>query len=169
MPSSMDIDNVENVELGQEPFSPQSFDPEKIMAAFLMHRISKLSKEALADFASLGEDIAKCGSQDDWLEIAETIREILFPDELVGNLHEGAMSKVPSEHLEARKNWIGTKIKELREEAGFSQTDLASRSGLTQSHVSRLENGDHSPSNKTLSRIADALGKSVGDLDPQED
>ncbi|MDM8008608.1 MAG: helix-turn-helix transcriptional regulator [Phycisphaerae bacterium] len=43
---------------------------------------------------------------------------------------------------------------------------LASKSGLPQSHISRLEAGRHSPSHKTLEKLASALAVPVNRLDP---
>ena len=61
---------------------------------------------------------------------------------------------------------IGRGIKRLREKRGWSQTQLAERAGLTQSHVSRLENGEHSPTHLTLSKLAEALEVALESLDP---
>ena len=67
------------------------------------------------------------------------------------------------------KKWsehVGGRIKERREGLGFTQADLASKAGLTQSHISRLESATHSATHKTLEKIAQALGVQVRDLDP---
>lgn len=52
---------------------------------------------------------------------------------------------------------VGQKIRQLRKQARITQKDIASRSGLTVSYLSRLENDRITPSVKTLRRIADAL------------
>ncbi|MBW2731654.1 MAG: helix-turn-helix domain-containing protein [Deltaproteobacteria bacterium] len=52
---------------------------------------------------------------------------------------------------------VGKKIRKLRKQAGFTQRDVALRSGLTVSYLSRLENDRITPSVKTLRRVADAL------------
>jgi DNA-binding XRE family transcriptional regulator len=44
-----------------------------------------------------------------------------------------------------------------REELGLSQRELAKRAGLSHTVISRIEGGEHSPSRKTLERLADAL------------
>ena len=72
----------------------------------------------------------------------------------------------PGQELESYATYIGAKIREKREAAGLSQQQLEERSGLPQSHISRLENGLHSPSFATLEKIAGALGIPVTDLDP---
>lgn len=50
------------------------------------------------------------------------------------------------------------KLSALRSAAGETQRQLAARLHMTESMVSRLERGDHVPSLKTLSRIANAYG-----------
>ena len=46
-----------------------------------------------------------------------------------------------------------------RNEAGLTQKELAATSGLTQSNISKFENGISKPSIESLKKIADALGK----------
>ena len=67
-----------------------------------------------------------------------------------GNLADGE----PSKWLE----FISKRIRDLRKQAGMTQDELADRGGLTQSHLSRLEKGDHSPNGATLAKLARALG-----------
>ncbi|MBV8120001.1 MAG: helix-turn-helix transcriptional regulator, partial [Alphaproteobacteria bacterium] len=47
------------------------------------------------------------------------------------------------------------KLLELRTQSGETQRQLAARLAMTESMISRLERGDHTPSLKTLCRIAD--------------
>jgi DNA-binding XRE family transcriptional regulator len=44
-----------------------------------------------------------------------------------------------------------------REALGLSQRELAKRAGISHTVVSRIEQGEHTPSRKTLERLADAL------------
>jgi transcriptional regulator with XRE-family HTH domain len=53
------------------------------------------------------------------------------------------------------------RLLELRARTGETQKQLATRLGMTESMISRLERGDHVPSLKTLCRIADAFGRSL--------
>ena len=46
-----------------------------------------------------------------------------------------------------------------RSAANLTQKQLAQRSGVSQSNISKIENGNYHPSLSTLKRIADALGK----------
>lgn len=68
--------------------------------------------------------------------------------------------------LQARMDWVGAQIRKFRKEAGLTQHQLSEKADLPQSHVSVLERGKHSPSHKTLSKIAEALGIELHTLDP---
>ncbi len=68
-----------------------------------------------------------------------------------------------------RKAWaihIGKQIRMVREQRGLTQTVLAENSGIPQSHLSRLENGEHSANRATLEKIARALDMNLVQWDP---
>lgn len=52
---------------------------------------------------------------------------------------------------------LGRAVRERREELGWSQQELASASGMTQSAVARFETGGTVPTLKVLERLARAL------------
>ena len=57
------------------------------------------------------------------------------------------------------------RIKEIREEQGIKQVDLANKCGLSVGYVCHLENGSrNNPSYRTMIRIAEALNKDVGEV-----
>lgn len=57
------------------------------------------------------------------------------------------------------------RIKELREAAGVTQTELAERTGITRTTIWRLEAGESVvTTTQTLVKIADALNVNVSDL-----
>lgn len=57
------------------------------------------------------------------------------------------------------------KIKSLREGKGMTQKDLAEKSGVSRSIISKLENGEEiTTRTSTLSKIANVLGEKVGDI-----
>jgi transcriptional regulator with XRE-family HTH domain len=57
------------------------------------------------------------------------------------------------------------RVKEIRENAGITQEDLAIKAGVSRTIISGLESGAvKETSTRTLRRIADALGKSVSEL-----
>ena len=56
---------------------------------------------------------------------------------------------------------LGEKIRRLRKDKDWSQTQLAQRLGLHPKHISRYENNVHNPPLETLIKIADLFGVSV--------
>lgn len=56
--------------------------------------------------------------------------------------------------LEVRELIINTRTK-----LGITQKQLAEKSGVSQSNISKIENGTYRPSITILKRIADAFGK----------
>ncbi|MCC8150090.1 MAG: helix-turn-helix domain-containing protein [Lachnospiraceae bacterium] len=50
---------------------------------------------------------------------------------------------------------------DARRETGLTQKQLAERTGISQSDISKFENGNGNPSVQTLRRLAAGLGKSV--------
>lgn len=56
------------------------------------------------------------------------------------------------------------RVKELREDAGLTQRDLADLAGLSHVTVNHIENGKTPPRPRTLRKIAEALDVRVRDL-----
>jgi DNA-binding XRE family transcriptional regulator len=56
------------------------------------------------------------------------------------------------------------RLKQLREECGLTQEDLALKADITVSTLSRIERDASSPRWNTVTKIADALGISVRDI-----
>ena len=50
---------------------------------------------------------------------------------------------------------------ELRNEQNLTQQEIANRTGINRSDISRIEHGTANPSLKTMKRIANALGKQL--------
>ena len=48
-----------------------------------------------------------------------------------------------------------------RQELNITQKELSEKTGIEQSHISRLENGNYNPSIKLLKRVANGLGKEL--------
>jgi ribosome-binding protein aMBF1 (putative translation factor) len=53
---------------------------------------------------------------------------------------------------------LAVQVMERRERLGLTQTELAERTGIDQGDISRIERGSIFPNEKTLLRLADALG-----------
>jgi transcriptional regulator with XRE-family HTH domain len=52
---------------------------------------------------------------------------------------------------------IGRRMREIREQRGYSQRDLANRAGLSTNAISRIERGENSPTVSSLHQLATAL------------
>jgi len=55
---------------------------------------------------------------------------------------------------------ISRKLRELRQEKGFTAHEVARRSGIQRPNITRIESGKHVPTVDTLFRLAGALGVS---------
>lgn len=56
---------------------------------------------------------------------------------------------------------IGKQIVSVRMENGITQEDLAYGTGMSVSHLRRIEHGNGNPTVSTLSRLADTLDRSL--------
>lgn len=63
-----------------------------------------------------------------------------------------------------KTNMAMTKTKDLRNRCGFSQEELAEKSGLSLRTIQRIENGDTNPRGDSLRRLAAALETSPDEL-----
>lgn len=73
------------------------------------------------------------------------------------------MSK-PEEGFITEDNWFGKRLRFLRKQRGFSQTELGELADIHTSHISRYERGAAQPTADTLKRLAEALKISVAHL-----
>lgn len=62
------------------------------------------------------------------------------------------------------ENIVSRRIRERRRQLGWTSTKVATLAGITQSHVSRLENGKVGFTHETLVKVAGVLGLSVDSL-----
>lgn len=63
---------------------------------------------------------------------------------------------------EAKK--LGQNLKRIRTEKGISQGDIVRTLGMPKSFVSSIENGKTNPTLATITKLAKAIGVSVGEL-----
>jgi transcriptional regulator with XRE-family HTH domain len=59
---------------------------------------------------------------------------------------------------------LGQRIKEARKQAGISLRELAARTGMEYTYLSKIQNDHYMPSIRALDRIAHALGIPFGEL-----
>ncbi len=61
------------------------------------------------------------------------------------------------EALQPEHAWVQAMI-DARKATGMTQKELAERTGIAQSDISRLERGNGNPSLRTLQRLAEGMG-----------
>ncbi len=127
--------------------------------AFLMGGLSE------DDRGDLGEVLQAMGQSPEEMEEGEqTIREMLLPK--VGTLIPVIAPVGRNEKVTKWSNYAGARVRELRKRAGLTQEQLADKADLPQPHISRIENGEISPTRLTLEKIAKALAQPITEFDP---
>jgi DNA-binding XRE family transcriptional regulator len=86
--------------------------------------------------------------------------------DLIADIEAEAKAEGPvaeAELRELRREFsIASQLATLRREQKLTQKQLAERSGIPQSEISRIETGDANPTYATLSAIAEPFGVRVG-------
>lgn len=136
-----------------------------LAAPFVIDRVMRMSKPELNDLAELLEELATASSDEDKAGIGETMLEILVPAPAALTRADLTSEEPPPPKLARWTAHISTVLCEARKQAGLTQEQLAARSGLPQSHISRIENARLSPSHTTLEKLASALGKPISCFD----
>ena len=85
------------------------------------------------------------------IDVKKTIQEILDADPEFKKAWDESRSEYKA---------LGELMK-LRNESGYSQSELARKSGIKQQVISRIESKESSPTLKTLCRILDALNYDI--------
>jgi len=70
---------------------------------------------------------------------------------------------------EAHRRGVGGRVWSARVKAGMSQKELAHRTGIHQTRISRLERGYHHLRPYTLERVATALGYAMTEFSPKDE
>lgn len=151
------------------------FDPEdlKKFITQVAERLATLTTEKQERCYRLWQMMKDANSSEDRSEIASAILEIAHPALIdlpwkpgaVGDMNEG-VSKESLKKLVSYRKKLGARVKTRREKLGLTQVQLAEKSKLPQSHISRIEKGKHASTDITIQRLADALDTSPGKLDP---
>lgn len=138
------------------------------VARFLGKIISRLpvSEQGKRDIWGFVADLSEAKDEDDILYIVRAIKEVLEGPNGGVTRHTVETAEPKSEGYRKWVSWISARVLEKRKLAGLTQEQLAEKSGLPQSHISRIETGKHSPSHATLEKIAKALNKPMTVFDP---
>ena len=67
------------------------------------------------------------------------------------------------------ENKLGKKIKELRKSMCYTQEKLAELADIDGKHLSKIENGVHLPTYKTLKKLSEILNFNLQDMDSISD
>lgn len=100
-------------------------------------------------------------------EIQEAFLEIVCPDGVAdeGQLEAG-VNKEAKKRVDVYHKKVGAEIRKRRIVKGYTQSELAIKAGIPQSHISRLEIGRHTPTHVTIKKLAKALNTQPRMLDP---
>lgn len=141
-------------------------DPVTMAMSVLIDRVRRLPADDRGDLFELIQELAKAESREDIDGIVSTMREILARDAPRVTALDPTADEGTGPRLREWIDAVGARVRAAREEAGITQMELSERSGLPQSHLSRIENGKLSPSRATLAKLADGLGRPLSDFDP---
>lgn len=129
-------------------------------------RILDLSKDEWEMLEKLAVQL-KDADEQERLEILETMTEVAFPQEAIGGVAIGSgIDQATQQKVQDYQRSIGLAIKDARKKKKLTQQSLAKKARLPQSHISRLESGEYTPTDVTVERIAVALGVTPDLLDP---
>lgn len=131
--------------------------------AVLRERVRELPEEDRNDLCELTQILISADSEEDVESAVNAMNEIM--DQAQVQLQEFVLPDSPDGLLAEWLTFFSGQLRDLRKEAGMTQEDLAKKSGLPQSHISRLENGMHSPSSTTIKKLAEAIGVSTASFD----
>ena len=76
------------------------------------------------------------------------------------------MSSVQIEKIEKIKSRVGRRVRDFRRKRGWSQEELAFRSGLHRNYVGGVERGERNVGVVNIAKLAHALGVQPRDLFP---
>ena len=136
--------------------------------SILIDRIGSLPRADRDDLFELLQEWRKTSVPEERQSIQDAMEEVLAQMPPTTR----ALHPLPESPPAKVKSWaehVGGRIKQMRLDAGLTQEQLAERAGLPQSHVSRIENAQHTATSMTLEKIAKALGVDPGRLDPCAD
>ena len=98
---------------------------------------------------------------------AKLLAEILFRARClaVASKIDDDVSDEAAKKVKQHKVYVGNQILKCRQRLHLTQEELAAKTGLTQSHIARLEAGLHAPTYITIEKLAFALGVRMSELD----
>jgi DNA-binding XRE family transcriptional regulator len=145
---------------------PEEIQEFMLAVSVMSRRIASLPKADQSDLWDLLIARNRAEDDDERKAIAAAMIEIMTQAKVTVSRMPLPAAGQPPRGTEGWAKHVGRKIKELRTRAGLTQSQLAAKAELPQPHISRLENAEYSATHLTLTKIANALGVDVGDIDP---
>ncbi len=133
--------------------------------AIVAERIAGLRDDDRQDLYDLVKALSQAQCAEDFTAAVGGMREILDQQPQRAILFPSAPEE-PSRALDGWNRHIAGAVRRRREHVHLTQQELAAKTGLTQSHISRIENAELSPSHRTVDRLAAALGVEPSEIDP---
>lgn len=150
-------------------FDNQSISPQTEVFLKWFASLSDATKRDLIESVTTFIDAKKSGDKIEMLAAAQAVESIRqYGDSAMSEmLTIGEKDAVRIEFTPTKwKEFISHKVRQLRLEREWSQVQLAEKSNLPQSHISRIEQARLSPSHRTVVKLAKAFNVDVGELDP---
>ena len=132
-----------------------------------------LTAEDKVDFVDVLAAFISAETDDEVKACVKAMTEILLtPQE---DLTISEPLRLPENEAEDRdfgpgewKKFVSARVRQMRGERDWTQKQLAKKSGISQSHISRIEGQSLSPNRKTITKLAKAFGVEISDFDPTE-
>ena len=143
----------------------------QIVLAFsiILDRINSLPHADREDLFELVQALRQARGPEETAEVVRAMEEILAQVPVRTQVMPLDDSKPMPAGLKKWARYVGDEIQKHRKAARLTQAELAEKTGLTQSHISRLENGEHTATHLTLEKIARSLNIEIRQLDPHKD
>lgn len=95
---------------------------------------------------------------------AEDAADTAIAEKVAAQLATGEEELIPSDLVDRLLAGDETPVCVWRKHRGFSQAELARRTGLSQAMISNMDRGENVGSPETLKKVAEVLGVTVDDL-----
>jgi ribosome-binding protein aMBF1 (putative translation factor) len=149
--------------------SEQMSETDKLVAVcigVIRERIGRLPKDDRDELFELVAELPKATTEEESKSVWLAMQEILSQQPMSST--RLPLTERPLTATRSRK-WaehVGKCVKKHRDEKGWTQSELATKAGLPQSHISRIERAEYTPTHKTIGKIAEAFGIELGEIDP---
>jgi DNA-binding XRE family transcriptional regulator len=134
--------------------------------AVLQNRIDALPEDDRNELFELALELRRAEDAEESQSIWAAMREVLAQRPMTARRLPTPERPAPAGRAKKWAQATGNRIRQLRAERDWTQTELAERAGLPQSHICRIERAEYTATNKTLQKIAKAFGVELTQIDP---